>query len=97
MLWGPPGALMKRTVVPGAMVRGAGLNAAWVEPLPVIWTSTTGPEGAALVVGVVAAGFWVAVSAGFLSPPHATAPSATRVANAVNRIALPPEGFSGSL
>src|SRR5262249_44356283 len=97
MLCGPPTTLMKRTVVPGAMVRVLGSNDAWLVPLPVIFTSTTGPAGAAGVVaaGVLAAGVAAAGAAlAFLSPPpHAAAPSATSTARAVKRIGSSSEGF----
>src|SRR5258708_40323197 len=71
MLCGPPATLMKRTVLPGAIVSALGSNLAWVVPLPIILTSTTGPVGAAGVVVAVAAGCFAAGSAAFL-PPHAT-------------------------
>src|ERR1041384_885929 len=69
MLCGPPATLTKRTVLPGAIVSALGSNFAWVVPLPIILTSTTGPVGAAGVVVVAAAGCGAEVSAAFL--PHA--------------------------
>src|SRR2546425_7110999 len=91
MLCGPPETLMNRTVLPGAIWSVLGTNAARLVPLPVIFTSTTGPPpvgaaggGVAVVcaVEVCAACAWSA----FFSP-HAMAPSATITPSAVNRIA----------
>src|SRR5438552_41624 len=85
MLWGPPETLTKRTVVPGAIVIAVGTNVAWVLPLPVIVTSTTGPAG--WVAAGCAAEVWVCVWSAFFSPPHARAPRASSAPKAVNRIA----------
>src|SRR5439155_1615151 len=90
--------LIYRTVIaifiPGAIVRVAGTNAAWVLPLPVIFTSTTGPAGWA--AAGCAAGVWVCVWSAFFSPPQAMAPRASRTPKAVNRIAaLLREMFAG--
>src|SRR6266576_6446629 len=82
MLCGPPATLMKRTVLPGAIVSALGSNFAWVVPLPIILTSTTGPVGAAGVV--VAAGCCAEVSAAFL--PHATAATTASAPIHVSRI-----------
>src|SRR6266853_932093 len=85
MLCGPPATLMKRTVLPGAIVSALGSNLAWVVPLPIILTSTTGPVGAAGVVVAVAAGCCAAVSAAFL-PPHAAAATTASVPIHINRM-----------
>src|SRR2546423_11763541 len=76
-LCGPPDTLMNRTVVPVLIVSLLGSNAAWVVPLPVIFTSTTAPAGSELGAAGVAAGAGVAAwaweAAGFFLPPQATA------------------------
>src|SRR6266566_5313705 len=48
-LCGKPLTLVKRTVAPTGIVIVLGSNAARVLPLPVIFTSTTGPAGAAVL------------------------------------------------
>src|SRR5258708_812559 len=84
MLCGPPATLTKRTVLPGAIVSALGSNLAWVVPLPIILTSTTGPAGAAGGVVPFAAGCWAAVSAAFL--PHATAATAASAPIHISRM-----------
>src|SRR6266704_1928570 len=91
MLCGPPETLMKRTVLPGAMVRALGSNLAWVVPLPIILTSTTGPVGAAGVVVAAAAGCCAVLSAAFL--PHATAATAASAPIHVSRMVPSPGGY----
>src|SRR5919109_1073072 len=92
MLCGPPDTLVNRTVAPGAIVIDFGSNAALVLPLPVIFTSVTGPVGAAGAAGAAAGGaaggaacvwvwFWLPL------PPQASAPKATTVVSRAKRIA----------
>src|SRR5438093_3402131 len=84
-LCGKPLTLVKRTVAPTGMVIELGSNAARVLPLPVIFTSTTGPAGAA---AAGAAGGALCVWVWFWSfLPQATAPMATTVVSKAKRIA----------
>src|SRR5258708_31417652 len=85
MLCGPPATLMKRTVLPGAIVSALGSNLAWVVPLPIILTSTTGPVGAAGVVVAVAPRCCAQVSPPFL-PPHPPAAPPPGAPNHVSRL-----------
>src|SRR2546425_9684928 len=80
-LWGaPPATFVKRPVAPAGMVIELGSNAARVLPLPVIFTSTTGPVDVAAAPGAAGGAlciwdwFW---SLPFL--PQASAPMATTV------------------
>src|SRR5712691_4343189 len=87
MLWGPPATFVKRTVAPAGMVIELGSNAARVLPLPVIFTSTTGPvdvaaAGAAGGALCICDWFW---SLPFL--PQASVPMATTVVSKAKRIA----------
>src|SRR5437762_14063862 len=89
MLCGPPETFVKRTVVPGAIVRVFGSNAARVLPFPVIFTSTTGPAGAAgaaaAPAGGAAGGGGCCGWAGFF--PQASGPTATTGVSRAERIA----------
>ena len=88
MLCGPPVTFVKRTVAPAGMVIELGSNAARVLPLPVIFTSTTGPVDVAAAPGAAGGAlciwdwFW---SLPFL--PQASAPMATTVVSKAKRIA----------
>src|SRR5438876_5192752 len=84
-LCGKPLTLVKRTVAPTGIVIVLGSNAARVLPLPVIFTSTTGPAGTAAAGaagGALCVWVWVW---SFL--PQATAPMATTVVSKAKRIA----------
>src|SRR2546427_8786035 len=91
MLWGPPDTLMNRTVVPALMLSLLGSNAAMLVPLPVIFTSTTAPAGAATGAALSALGAGVVAaacdSADILSAPQATISNAAIVGKTVDRIA----------
>src|SRR5262245_31914120 len=92
MLCGPPATLVKRTVAPGAIVIVLGSNPALVLPLPVIFTSVTGPAGAAGAAGAVATGVAGGGADGCVwvwSPffPQASAPMATAAVSKAKRIA----------
>src|SRR6266508_695378 len=84
MLCGPPDTLVKRTVAPAGFVIALVSKARRVLPLPVIFTSTTGPVVVA-AAGAAGGALWV----WFWSPllPQATAPMATTVVSKAKRIA----------
>src|SRR2546429_8898623 len=85
MLCGPPDTFVKRPVAPAGTVIVLGSNAARVLPLPVIFTSTTGPAGTAAAGaagGALCVWVWVW---SFL--PQATAPMAPTVVSKAKRIA----------
>src|SRR6266581_1313570 len=87
MLCGPPATFVKRTVAPAGIVIEAGSKAALVLPLPVIFTSTTGPVVAAAPPAAGGAGG--AACIWFCSPflPQASAPMATTAVSKAKRIA----------
>src|SRR6266550_434968 len=71
-LCGPPDTLMKRTIVPRAIVSALGSNAALLVPSPVMRTSTTGPVGVAGGAGAAAWPAWDGTGAFFSKQPVAT-------------------------
>src|SRR5213592_1897439 len=92
MLCGPPDTLVKRTVAPAGIVIEFGSNPARVLPLPVIFTSTTGPVVVA-AAGAAGGALWVWFWSPFL--PQATALMATTVVSKAKRIAELLRGAGG--
>src|SRR5207247_1919121 len=91
-LCGKPLTLVKRTVAPTGIVIVLGSNAPRVLPLPVIFTSTTGPVVVA-AAGAAGGALWVWFWSPFL--PQATALMATTVVSKAKRIAELLRGAGG--